>query len=172
MYFCLLSFCPSFFLSLLCSLIVSFIVGCVCLSFFLRPVVGVVRFLSFCMFSCALASCCCSCRGGGGFFAWVVMYVAVSVSFFCFALLQRKPERCPLVHALLASSSLCPVLLLLVHVLVLCCVCLFLMHVHAQRRRPLGLSFTTSCVAALLSQDSRRSGPDLPCLGSWYPRHG
>ena len=43
-------------------------------------------------------------------------------------------------HALLASSSLCPVLLLLVHMLVFVVLVLFLMHAYARRRRTLGLS--------------------------------
>ena len=63
--------------------------------------------------------------GGGVLWrGWLCMLRCLCL-FFCFALLQRKPERCYLVHAMLASSSLCPVLLLLVHMLFLSCLLLF-----------------------------------------------
>ena len=97
----------------------------ICLSFFLRPVVGAVRFLS------SLSFVVCSClllllMSWGGFLllrGWSCMLRCLCL-FFCFALLQRKPERCPLVQTLLASSSRCPVLLLLVHMYVaVVCVC-------------------------------------------------
>ena len=72
------------------------------LSFFPCPVVGVVRFLSFCVFYCALASCCCSCRGGG--FFCVGGYVCCGVCVFssaspCF---KESPRGAPLcMHCLL-----------------------------------------------------------------------
>ena len=58
-------------------------------------------------------------------------------------------------HALLASSSLCPVLLLLVHVFVVVVLIFVLMHVHAWRRRTLGLSLLSSYDAALVTQALR-----------------
>ena len=94
----------------------SFCLSFVRLSFFLCWLCLLSLSLSFCrrcadvlfVFCCALASCCCSCRGGGYLLrGWSCMLRCLCL-FFCFALLQRKPERCPLVHVLLASSSFVP----------------------------------------------------------------
>ena len=117
----------SFYLSVLFSLLAfSFFVGCVRLFVFVLLSAMRLSVSSSCDLSRALASCCCSCRGGGFFFC-VGGYACCGVCVFssashCF---KRKPERCSLVHAVLAASSLCPVLLLLVHMLgfvVLVCV--------------------------------------------------
>ena len=58
-------------------------------------------------------------------------------------------------HALLASSSLCPVLLLLVLMFVAVVLVFVSMHVHAWRRRTLGLSLLSSYDAALVTQALR-----------------
>ena len=130
-----------------------------CLSFSLRPVVGVVRFFPLLVFYRALASCCCSCRGGFLLRGWLCMLRCLCL-FFCFALLQRKPERCSLVHAVLASSlvpSSCFLSICLFSNAGFC----FLMHAHAWRRRALGLSLLSSYGAALVTQ-ALRPGYCLP----------
>ena len=111
----------------------------------------------------------------GGFLRRVVMYVAVSVSSLLLRFASKKAREvlpCAM-HACFFFSlsrplASCP-----------CCFCYavlvcFLMHAHAQRRRPLGLGFTSSCVAALLSQDppSVLALLTFPGLGSCYPHHG
>ena len=95
--------------------------------------------------------------------ARVVMHVAVSVSSFCLALLQRKSERCSHVHSMLASSFLCPVLLLLVQC---CCVVLpcFLVHVHAQRRRPLGIGLHLPASQLCCLKPPLRADPSAPLV--------
>ena len=145
----------------------------VCLSYFVFLSALCGLFL-VCVLSCALASCCCSCRGGGVSFAWVVMHVAVSVSSLLLRLASKKAREVPPCACVACLFFSCPVLLLLVHMVVFFMLCLlFLMHVHAQRRRPLGLDCTASCVAALLSQDPSPSGPfAFPWFGSCCPHHG
>ena len=76
--------------------------------------------------------------------------VAVSVSSLLLALLKAKPDRCFPVHSMPASSLLSRPLASCQYVG--CVFVCFLMHVHAWRWRPLGLSYTSVCDAALLSQ--------------------
>ena len=155
--------------SSLYTLVLSSLLGCVRCSV-LVPVSALCGFSLLCR--CALASCWCLCRGGVSS-AWVVMYVAVSVSSRLLRLASKKAREvlpCAM-HACFFFSlsrplASCPMLFFYA--------CLFLMHVHAQRRRPLGLGFTSSCVAALLSQapPPRTGPPALPWFGSCYPHHG
>ena len=160
----------SFLPSLLFSFILSSFLGGVRLSV-------LVLLSALCGFSLlcfrALASCWCSCRGGG-FLRRVVMYVAVSVSSLLLRFASKKAREvlpCAM-HACLFSAlsrplASCPCCFLSR------CACLFLMHVHEQRLRPLGLGFTSSCVAALLSQDPLGVGPPaLPWFGFCCPHHG
>ena len=159
----------------------SFSFSCVRLSCLSSSVVFVSLSLSLCRrcaavlfgFFRALASCWCSCRGGVSL-AWVVMYVAVSVSSLLLspALKKAREVLACATHACfffslsrpLASGPCC---------FLSCCASLFLVHAHAQRRRPVGLGFTSSCVAALLSQDPLGVGPPaLPWFGSCCPQHG
>ena len=177
-------FCPSFSLSLVVfassltlsvfAQVVSFRVGC--LSLFLRLFVGVVRFPFLCLCVCRglLPLAVAHVVGGGGIFC-VGGHACCGVCVFssaspCF---KESPRGAPL-------CMRCLLLLLLSRPLASCpygcffMLCLsFLMHVHAQRRRPLGLDFTASCVAALLSQDPSPSGPPaFPRFGSCCPHHG
>ena len=92
-YFCLLSFCPSFFLSFLCSLIVSFIVGYVCLSFFVL-LSALCGFFLLCFCSVLLPLAVAHVVGGVSF-AWVVMYVAVSMSLLLLRLASKKAREVP-----------------------------------------------------------------------------
>ena len=140
----------------------------------LRPFVGAVRIwflvvLSVVLLPLAVAHV----VGGGVFAAWVVMYVAVSVSFLLLRLASKKAREVPpcacvacFFFSLSRPLASCP------YVVFMLCL-LFLMHAHARRRRPLGLGFTASCVAALLSQAPSPSGPPVfPWSGSCCPHHG
>ena len=110
---------------------------------------------------------------GGFSAAWVVMHGAVSVSFLLLRLALKKAREVPpcacvvcLFFSLSRPLASCP------YVVFMLCL-LFLMHAHAWRRRPLGLGFTASCVAALLSQAPSPSGPPVfPWSGSCCPHHG
>ena len=119
----------------------------------------------FLVFSC---SCLMLVLMSWGGFSGVGGYVCCGVCVFssaspCF---KESPRGAPLCMPCLLLLLVVPSSCLLSMWFPLCCFYLFLMHVHAQRRRPLGLGFIASCVAALLSQDPRRPGPpDLPCLG-------
>ena len=117
---------PSFFLSC-CSLIVSFFVGGVCLSVYV--LLSALCVFSLLVFVVLLPLAVADVVGGFPWRGWLCMLRCLCL-FFCFTLLQRKPERCSLVHAMLASSSRCPVLLLLVHLL--CMLCLFVFYARAR----------------------------------------
>ena len=170
MSFCLLSFLvpPSFFLVFA----YLFFLRRWCLCLCLCPFVGALR-LFFWVFVVLLPLAGAHVVGGGSL-AWVVMYVAVSVSSLLLSpALKKAREVLPcatyacLFFSLSRPLASCPCCFLS------CCACLFLMHAHAQRRRPVGLGFTSSCVAALLSQDPLGVGPPaLPWFGSCCPHHG
>ena len=125
--------------------------------------------------SCFSCSCLLLVLMSWGGFSGVGGYVCcgVCVSSSASPCFKESPRGAPLCMPCLLLILVVPSSCFLSIWFLLCCACLFLMHVHAQRRRPLGLGLLASCVAALLSQDPRRSGPlDLPCLGSWYSKHG
>ena len=96
---------------------------------------------------------------------------AVSVSSLLLALLKAKPIRCAPVHRMLASSSLVPSSCFLS----ICWlyVCLFSGARARMATATLGLKFMSSCIEALLTQDSLPCSPSCPpFLGLAVPPNG
>ena len=102
------------------------------------PSVSGVR--SFFFASCVSASCCCSCREGGGGVSRVGGYVCCGVCVFSPASpASKQPDRCLLVHSMLASSLVPSSCFLSVFLFVCGC---FMVPLYAWRLRPLGLGLT------------------------------